>query len=69
MSLCQVTEKENINSENNLKEFIPMKNSCKYRRTVWMFTRIFLILKILSGNLFEILYAVSRKIQRAIQRL
>jgi len=67
--MCQVTEKENINSENNLKEFIPMKNSCKYRRTVWMFTRIFLILKILSGNLFEILYAVSRKIQRAIQRL
>ena len=51
------------------KEFIPMKNPCKYRRTVWMFTRIFLILKILSGNLFEILYAVSRKIQRAIQRL
>ena len=46
-----------------------MKNPCKYRRTVWMFTRIFLILKILSGNLFEILYAVSRKIQRAIQRL
>lgn len=61
--------KGNINSENNLKEFIPMKNPCKYRRTVWMFTRIFLILKILSGNLFEILYAVSRKIQRAIQRL
>ena len=47
-----------------------MKNPCKYHTdSVWMFTRIFLILKILSGNLFEILYAVSRKIQRAIQRL
>ena len=38
-----------------LKEFIPMKNSCKYRRTVWMFTTDFFNLKNLSGNLFEIL--------------